>query len=204
MKLPKTLHTISNVLSKHDAKAIIVGGAVRDHWMQQPVKDYDIEVYGLDTLESLGQILSQYGSVNLVGRSFGVLKFTHAGEEYDFSFPRRESKSGSGHRGFAVTVDGEMDFEEAARRRDFSLNAMGYEIENGIFLDPFGGREDMAQRRLRHIDSRTFVEDPLRVYRAVQFAARFGYALAPQTEKLCQEMVDKGMLEELPKERIYT
>ena len=204
MKLPKILHTLSEALLEHGAKAIIVGGAVRDHWMQQPVKDYDIEVYGLDTLESLRQILSQYGSVNLVGRSFGVLKFTYAGEEYDFSFPRRESKSGSGHRGFAVTVDGEMDFEAAARRRDFTLNSMGYEIENGIFLDPFGGREDMANRRLRHIDSRTFIEDPLRVYRAVQFAARFGYALAPQTEKLCQEMVDKGMLEELPKERIYT
>ncbi len=204
MKLPKILHTVSEALSEHGAKAIIVGGAVRDHWMQQPVKDYDIEVYGLDTLEKLRQILSQYGSVNLVGRSFGVLKFTHAGEEYDFSFPRRESKSGSGHRGFAVTVDGEMDFEEAARRRDFSLNAMGYEIRSSVFLDPFGGREDMAQRRLRHIDSRTFIEDPLRVYRAVQFAARFGYTLAPQTEKLCREMTGKGMLEELPRERIYT
>jgi len=204
MKLPKILHAISKALSRHDAKAIVVGGAVRDHWMQQPVKDYDIEVYGLDTLERLGKILSRYGSVNLVGRSFGVLKFTHAEEEYDFSFPRRESKSGSGHRGFAVTVDGEMDFKEAARRRDFSLNAMGYEIGSGVFLDPFGGREDMANRQLRHIDSRTFIEDPLRVYRAVQFAARFGYALASQTERLCQEMVDKGMLEELPRERVYT
>ncbi len=204
MKLPKILHTIAEVLSAQHAKAIVVGGAVRDHWMQRPVKDYDIEVFGLESLEQLQQILSRYGSVNLVGKSFGILKFTHEGEEYDFSFPRRESKSGRGHRGFDVTVDGEMSFEEAARRRDFTINAMGYEIESAAFLDPFGGRSDMAQRQLRHIDSRTFIEDPLRVYRAVQFAARFGYTLATETERLCKEMVDQDMLQELPKERVYT
>jgi tRNA nucleotidyltransferase (CCA-adding enzyme) len=204
MKLPKILHILAEELAQHHATAIIVGGAVRDHWMQQPVKDYDIEVYGLETLEQLEQILSGYGSVNLVGKSFGVLKFTHAGEEFDLSFPRRESKSGSGHRGFDITVDGEMRFEEAARRRDFSLNAMGYEIQSGTFLDPFGGRADIAQRRLRHIDSDTFIEDPLRVYRAVQFAARFGYTLAPETTQLCREMVAQNLLEELPKERVYT
>jgi len=204
MKLPAILQTISKDLTSHHAKAIVVGGAVRDHWMQRPVKDYDIEVFGLESLEQLQQILSRYGSVNLVGKSFGILKFTHEGEEYDFSFPRRESKSGSGHRGFDVTVDGKMSFEEAARRRDFTINAMGYEIESAAFLDPFGGRSDMVQQQLRHIDSRTFVEDPLRVYRAVQFAARFGYTLATETERLCKEMVDQDMLQELPKERIYT
>jgi len=87
MKLPAILQTISKDLTSHHAKAIVVGGAVRDHWMQRPVKDYDIEVFGLESLEQLQQILSRYGSVNLVGKSFGILKFTHEGEEYDFSSP---------------------------------------------------------------------------------------------------------------------
>jgi len=203
MKVPAILQTISEDLVSQHATAIIVGGAVRDHFLSLPVKDYDIEVFGLKNLEQLQAILSGYGSVNLVGKSFGILKLTCEREEVDFSFPRRESKSGSGHRGFDVTVDGEMSFEEAARRRDFTLNAMGYEISSGTFLDPFGGREDIAQQRLRHIDSETFIEDPLRVYRAVQFAARFGYRLATETETLCKEMVEKGLLDELPKERIY-
>ena len=203
MHIPKIIQTISNVLKTQNAKTIVVGGSVRDHFLSLPIKDYDVEVYGLQSLEQLEVVLSAYGQVNLVGKSFGVLKFVHAGEEYDFSFPRRESKVGEGHRGFDVAVDGEMGFEEAARRRDFTLNAMGYDVEAGVFIDPFGAQKDMRDRVLRHIDDATFVEDPLRVYRAVQFAARFGYALAKETLGLCQQMVEEGMLDELPKERVY-
>ena len=121
MKLPKIIQTITTQLAKQNAKAIVVGGSVRDHFLQLPIKDYDVEVYGLDSLEELVAILEAYGSVNLVGKSFGVLKFTYEGEEYDFSFPRRESKVGSGHRGFDVEVDGHLEFNEAARRRDFTV-----------------------------------------------------------------------------------
>jgi tRNA nucleotidyltransferase (CCA-adding enzyme) len=203
MQLPKIIYTISKQLKKQNAKAIIVGGSVRDHFLELPIKDYDIEVYGLDSIEELEKILSQYGSVNLVGKSFGVLKFQYDGEEYDFSFPRREQKVGVGHRGFDVEVDGAMNFKEASLRRDFTLNAMGYDIEEQIFLDPYNGRDDMKKALLRHIDDETFVEDPLRVYRAVQFSARFDYALAEETFELCKGMVSKGMLEELAQERIY-
>jgi len=203
MKLPKILQTISSVLVQQNAKAIVVGGSVRDYFLKLPVKDYDIEVYGLESMEQLEEVLRQYGSVNLVGKSFGVLKFTHEGEEYDFSFPRIESKVGKGHRGFDVEVDGTMSFEKAARRRDFTVNALGYEIEEKRFLDPFGGLDDIKQKILRHIDDETFIEDPLRVYRAVQFSARFIYALANETFVFCKTMVEEELLEELPSERIY-
>jgi len=203
MQLPNILKAISHSLQKYHAKAIIVGGSVRDHFLKLPSKDYDIEVYGLDDIEQLEKILVEFGSVNLVGKSFGVLKFVHEKEEYDFSFPRLESKVDKGHRGFDVETDGSMSFEEAALRRDFTINAMGYDIEAKVFLDPFNAQEDIDTHLLRHIDDNSFVEDPLRVYRAVQFCARFGYALAPETKKLCLNMVKEGLLEELPKERIY-
>ena len=203
MNLPKIIQTISKELQKQNAKAIVVGGSVRDHFLELPIKDYDIEVYGLEKMEQLEEILGQYGSVNLVGKSFGVLKFMYEGEEYDFSFPRTETNIGEGHRGFEVEVDGSMTFEGAARRRDFTVNALGYDLERERFLDPFHALKDIEQKKLRHIDDETFVEDPLRVYRAVQFCARFEYVLADETFTLCKHMVDAGMLDELPKERIY-
>ncbi|PTB83633.1 polynucleotide adenylyltransferase [Sulfurovum lithotrophicum] len=203
MQLPEILHTISKELQSKKAKAIIVGGSVRDHFLEIPIKDYDIEVYGLESIEALEEILSAYGSVNLVGKSFGVLKFVYEGEEYDFSFPRSEVKIGEGHRGFDVSIDGSLDFKTAAKRRDFTINALGYDVEEKALLDPFGGLEDIKEKRLRHIDDETFIEDPLRVYRAVQFCARFGFELAEKTKELCKEMVAGGMLEELPKERVY-
>ncbi len=203
MIIPKILQTISKVLSQKDAKAIIVGGSVRDHFLGIEAKDFDIEVYGLENLDSLEEILKPFGRVELVGKSFGVLKFIHKGEEYDFSFPRSEEKVAKGHKGFSVKVDGNYSYEKAARRRDFTVNAMGYEIEGQTFLDPFGGREDMASKTLRHIDEKTFVEDPLRIYRGVQFCARFGYAMADETKRLCSIMIEEGALDELPKERVY-
>jgi tRNA nucleotidyltransferase (CCA-adding enzyme) len=203
MHLPKILKTLSKTLADQHAKAIIVGGSVRDHFLGKAIKDYDIEVYGLETLTQLETILSKYGSVNLVGRSFGVLKFTHEGEEYDFSFPREERKVDRGHQGFDVTTDGGLDYEMAARRRDFTINAIGYDVISGVFIDPFGGMADLEAGVLRHIDERTFVEDPLRVYRAVQFAARFGMEVAPETVNFCQQMVAEGMLDELPRERVW-
>ena len=203
MKPPKILETISHVLREKNAKAIIVGGSVRDHFLQLPIKDYDVEVYGLESVSTLEEILAQFGTVNLVGKSFGVVKFTYEGEEYDFSFPRKEVKTGEGHRGFDVEVDGSLDFKTAARRRDFTINALGYDIEEKQVIDPFDGLEDIKQKKLRHIDDNTFVEDPLRVYRAVQFSARFDFTLAEETFGLCKQMVKKGMLEELAKERVY-
>ncbi|MEA1952977.1 MAG: HD domain-containing protein [Campylobacterota bacterium] len=203
MQIPNILKIISTILKKYNAKAIIVGGSVRDHFLKLPSKDYDVEVYGLDRLEELESILSEFGLVNLVGKSFGVLKFIYEKEEYDFSFPRLESKVAKGHRGFDVETDGSMSFKQAASRRDFTINALGYDIEEKAFLDPFDAQKDIKLKVLRHIDDTSFIEDPLRVYRAVQFCSRFNYTLADETKVLCREMIVKGMLKELPTERIY-
>jgi len=203
MKIPNILKIISIQLAEQNAKAIIVGGSVRDHFLKLPSKDIDIEVYGLSSLEQLEKILSQYGSVNFVGKSFGVLKFVYKGMEYDFSFPRTEAKIAQGHRGFDVKIDGNLSFKEASKRRDFSMNALGYDIEAEQFLDPFDGLEDIKAKQLRHIDDVTFMEDPLRVYRAIQFCARFDLTLDKESFSLCNQMVEQGMLEELPKERVY-
>lgn len=203
MKIPKILQEISDKLNTLNAKAIIVGGSVRDHFLNVPIKDYDIEVYGLSTIDALELLLKEYGKVKLVGKSFGVLKFVHKGQEYDFAFPRREKKVGVGHKGFEVVSDGFLKFQEASKRRDFTINAMGYDIEQKEFLDPFGGMRDMREKVLRHIDDKTFVEDPLRVYRGVQFCARLEYEMDKETKKLCISMVEQGALEELPKERIF-
>ncbi|MFT7823247.1 MAG: hypothetical protein ABXS92_00670 [Sulfurimonas sp.] len=203
MKLPAILEEISLTLYSKGAKAIVVGGAVRDHFLKLPIKDYDIEVYGLNQVEELESVLSSFGHVSAVGKSFGVLKLHLKEEAYDFSFPRTERQSGIGHKAFDVSCDGSLRFEEASRRRDFTINAMGYDIVTRVFLDPFNAQEDMKNKILRHVDHVTFIEDPLRVYRAVQFAARFRFRLSEETFKICKEMVEKGMLETLPKERIY-
>lgn len=203
MIIPKILQTISKRLKAENAKAIIVGGSVRDYYLDISAKDFDIEVYGLGTLEVLEEILKTFGRVELVGKSFGVLKFIHKGVEYDFSFPRTEVKIAKGHKGFSCQIDGNYTYEKAARRRDFTVNAMGYDIEEKSFLDPFDGRADMKAKILRHIDDETFVEDPLRIYRGVQFCARFGYEMDVKTKELCSIMIANGALEELPKERVY-
>ena len=203
ISLPSLLYTVANAVSKANGRAVLVGGAVRDMVMNREVKDYDIEIYGLETIEILEAILLRFGKVNRVGKSFGVVKLKAEGEEYDFSFPRTEQKSGRGHRGFVVRVNGTLSFKEAARRRDFTINAIGYDILSGEILDPFGGLQDIQHRVLRHIEDDTFIEDPLRVYRAVQFAARFGFEVAEETAVLCKQMVAEGSLEELPKERVF-
>ena len=203
MNLPSLLERIAQKLHRENGRAILVGGAVRDMVMGHPIKDYDIEVYGLESLDVLEGILSEFGSINQVGKSFGIVKLKADDVEYDFSFPRKEEKTGKGHKGFDVTLNGTLPFSEASKRRDFTINAMGYDILTGEILDPFGGLNDIQYRILRHIDDETFVEDPLRIYRAVQFAARFGFELAEETFLLCGKMVEQGMLEELPKERVY-
>ncbi|MFA4954077.1 MAG: hypothetical protein WC641_02095 [Patescibacteria group bacterium] len=185
-------------------RALFVGGFVRDTLLGVRSKDADVEVYGLEAgeLEKLLQRLFP-GRVNPVGRSFGIYKISLAdGAELDVALPRRESKTGVGHRGFSVQGDPTMSFEQAARRRDFSLNAMGADILSNEILDPLGGMKDLAARRLRITDPEHFAEDPLRVYRAMQFVARFGLEVEAQTQKLMRQMVQRGDLAELSAERI--
>lgn len=179
----------------------LVGGGVRDWLLGQAPKDFDIEVGGAN-FEALHRALAPFGSTDVVGRSFGVIKVRSAatGEEYDFSLPRRESKTGAGHRGFAVEPDPSLSDAEAAARRDFTVNAISLDPFTGEVIDPHGGRRDLAARVLRHT-SAAFVEDPLRVLRAFQLAARFDFTLAPETAALCRAIAPT--FAELPLERVW-
>ncbi|MBI5693349.1 MAG: polynucleotide adenylyltransferase [Verrucomicrobia bacterium] len=179
----------------------IVGGGVRDWLLGLPAKDFDLEVGGVD-FETLHRTLEPFGATDVVGRSFGVIKVRSraTGEEYDFSLPRRESKTGAGHRGFAVAPDPSLSDAEAAARRDFTLNAIAVDPFSGEILDPHGGRADLAARILRHT-SPAFAEDPLRVLRAFQLAARFDLHLAPETAALCRRIA--GTFPELARERVW-
>ena len=175
-------------------RALIVGGWVRDRLMGCPSKDIDIEVYGIDA-ERLKELLQKIAPVNTVGESFTVYKVAGL----DVSLPRRESKVGRGHRGFAIDGDPSLSPKEAARRRDFTINAISWDPLTGEYVDPFDGRADIDARILRIVDERTFPEDSLRVLRAVQFAARFGLTLEPKTKEICSLIV----LDDLPAERIW-
>lgn len=179
----------------------LVGGGVRDWLLGLAPKDFDLEVAGVD-FETLHRALAPFGATDVVGRSFGVIKVRSraTSEKYDFSLPRRESKTGAGHRGFAVAPDPAMSDAEAAARRDFTVNAIACDPFTGDIIDPHGGQRDLDARVLRHT-SEAFVEDPLRVLRGMQLAARFDFSLAPETAALSRSIVDT--FSELPLERIW-
>ncbi len=201
--LPKELEVILLALKNIGAMPILVGGCVRDHFLNIPIKDYDIEVFNIESFEKLALMLESFGRVELVGKFFGVLKLFTAANEYDFALPRQEKKVAKGHQGFDVTTNSSLSFEQAAIRRDFTMNAIGYDFFEDSFLDPFKGREAIEKKELKHINETTFIEDPLRVYRAISFAARFDFILDTTTFSLCQNMITQGLLEELAKERIF-
>ena len=194
IKIPTSLEPIINALIKCNYRPIVVGGFVRDALLNIPSKDIDIEVFGVESLEKLEQLLLPYGQVNSVGKSFGVVKLQLPDLEVDFSIPRQEEKTAEGHRGFSVTLNSTLSFEEAAIRRDFTINAMGYDLKAKKLLDPFGGQNDLAAKRLDMVNAKTFVEDPLRLYRAVQFAARFELEATEELHTLAREMIANEML----------
>lgn len=180
-------------------KAYLVGGGVRDWLLNQSNKDFDLEVFGL-SYEKLTQALSRWGRVDLVGRSFGVVKLTMStGVCFDFTVPRLDSKVGVGHKGFEIEFAPDLSLREAAARRDFTINALMFDTRRGELLDFFGGQEDLRKRVLRHT-SEAFVEDPLRVLRGMQFAGRFHLTAAPETIELCRQI--KSGFSELAVERI--
>lgn len=192
-------------------RAMLVGGWVRDRLLGKESKDFDIEVYGLEP-SSLRGLLEKFGQVNAVGEHFSVYKLvpsireTEGSEkqfeervEIDVSLPRRESKSGRGHRGFVIEGDPFMTFAEAARRRDFTINAILFDPLTGETEDPYDGQRDLASRVLRVVAPDTFVDDSLRVLRAVQLAARFEMTIERETASLCRSIE----LSDLPSERFW-
>jgi len=182
-------------------RALIVGGWVRDRLRGKPSKDIDVEVFGI-AQDRLPALLEPLGRVEPVGQSFPVYKLVPPGGsagEIDVALPRRESKRGRGHKGFEVQGDPSMSIAEAARRRDFTVNAIAWDPLTGAYEDPFDGRGDLARRLLRAVDARTFADDSLRALRAVQFAARFEFALEEAAAAICRGLA----LDDLPAERIW-
>jgi len=200
---PEKLDSIFHKLNKNGASPIIIGGFVRDSILKIESKDIDIEVYGIESFDSLESILSEFGNVNSVGKSFGVCKLTMDDLDLDFSLPREDSKISVGHKGFNIRIDSTLDFKTASSRRDFTINAIGYDVINKTILDPFNGIEDLKNKTLKVVDEIKFQEDPLRILRAVQFSARFNLKIDHQLLLLSQKMCKNGMLKELAKERVF-
>lgn len=164
-------------------RAFYVGGYVRDFLMHKENKDIDIEVHGLDE-NVLLEILNEIGRVNYFGKSFGI--YSLEGENIEIALPRSEKVLGKGHRDFIIKVDKNLGYKEASMRRDFTINALMMDIISGEILDFFNGREDLENKIIRHIDENRFKEDPLRVFRACQFAARFDFSIDEKTIDICK------------------
>jgi tRNA nucleotidyltransferase (CCA-adding enzyme) len=185
---------IARLVRTEGGRALVVGGFVRDQLLGRPSNELDMEVFGIAE-ERLRALLAQFGRVEAVGQQFPVYKLG----AIDVALPRRESKSGRGHKGFLVSGDPYMSIEEAARRRDFTVNAIMWDPLTNEYLDPFNGRADLERRILRVVDPRTFLDDSLRVLRALQFAARFELTADEHTKALCRSIA----LDDLPSERIW-
>lgn len=192
MALREAQEAICEAVGAAGGRAFIVGGSVRDAVLGIAAKDLDIEVYGIAP-KRLIEILSADFPIDLVGEAFGVIKIRHL--PIDVSIPRRESKAGLGHRGFKTLSDPSMSLEEAAGRRDFTINAVALDPLNGEVIDPYGGLGDLEARVLRHANEK-FAEDPLRVLRGMQFAARFDLEAAPETIELCRAIEPEGVARE--------
>jgi len=215
-RIPDRARALAGAVRDAGGRALVVGGWVRDALAsdrrrpEAPASagggrvfrpgettdalDLDIEVFRLAP-ERLREVLESFGRVDAVGEAFRVYKVAGM----DVSLPRRESKSGRGHKGFLVEGDPDLSFEDAARRRDFTINAISLDPLTGEVIDPFDGQRDLARRVLRMVDARTFGDDSLRVLRALQFAARFGCTLDQETAKVCRQLP----LDDLPAERIW-
>jgi tRNA nucleotidyltransferase (CCA-adding enzyme) len=200
---PKKLDIIFDKLNEEGATPIIVGGFVRDALLGLESKDIDIEVYNLASYEKLKNILKNFGSVNLVGKSFGICKVGIDDLDLDFSLPRKDNKISSGHKGFEIEVDSSLNFYEASKRRDFTINAIGYDPAAKKIIDPFSGQKDIKDKILRAVDPTKFAQDPLRVLRGVVFCARFGFEMDGELKNLCSQMIQNQMLDELPSQRIF-
>jgi tRNA nucleotidyltransferase (CCA-adding enzyme) len=195
------VHRLAAAVREEGGRALVVGGWVRDQIRGVPSKDVDVEVFGI-AQERLPGLLAALGRVEAVGQSFPVYKLLPAGSpggSIDVAIPRRESKQGRGHKGFLVEGDPFMSVADAARRRDFTINAIAWDPLTGTYEDPCDGRGDLERQLLRAVDLTTFGDDSLRVLRAVQFAARFAFAVDQATADVCRALP----LDDLPPERIW-
>ena len=199
--IPGTVLALATTVRDAGGRTLVVGGWVRDQLRGEPSQDLDLEIFGIPQ-DRLPALLAPFGRVEAVGQSFPVYKLMPADRSegaIDVALPRRESKRGPGHKGFEVHGDPAMSLEDAARRRDFTVNAIAWNPLTGTIEDPFNGRRDLEAGLLRAVDPRTFGDDSLRVLRAVQFAARFELTLDPATAVICRDTP----LDDLPPERVW-
>ena len=186
IELPLEVETILRTIAAKGGRALIVGGYVRDLARGATSKDLDIEVHRM-TLEQLETMLSRFGPVDLVGKQFGVLRLH--GSDVDWSIPRKDSKG----RHPVVVPDPWMGIQDAARRRDLTVNAMALDPLDGVLFDPFGGLDDLKRGVLRATALDLFAEVPLRYYRVMGFAGRFEMAVDPELTRLCGGMDLNGV-----------
>lgn len=175
LEIVQSLHALGG-------RALLVGGAVRDLLLEMPIKDLDIEIYGIP-LDQLETVLQKFGNVRLIGKQFGVLRIDHL--DIDWSMPRADGQG----RKPVVTIDPYMFVDKAFSRRDLTMNAMGIDLVTYELIDPFNGQQDMKKGLLRMPDQERFVEDPLRFFRVMQFIGRFGMKPDVQLQALCKKMV---------------
>jgi len=200
-KLYERATAISERVKKEGGLAVVIGGFTRDTILKSlgyhlEPKDIDIEVYGI-SMTRLQDILAEFGEVNAVGATFGTLKL----ENFDITIPRTDSKTGKGHKGFKSDFPVDIQLRDAAKRRDLTINALALDPLTGEIIDTVGGLDDIVNKKIRATDPETFIEDPLRVLRVMQFAARFDFDVEENTKEICVELVKKGTLNELPVER---
>lgn len=194
----KALPFYNDVISK-GGKIYQVGGAVRDLFLGKVSKDLDIVITGIPA-NDIESLLKKYGKVDMVGASFGVIKFTPPdGEEIDIAIPRTEKKAGTGYQGFDVSADHTLPIEKDLERRDFTINSIAKDSE-GNLIDPFNGMADLKSKTIRLTNPQAFADDPLRMLRAVQFASRFDFKIDPKTFEMIKQNADT--ISEISKERI--
>lgn len=199
-KLPQAL--LDELFFKK-AQVYLVGGVVRDAFLGLDSKDQDHLITDIE-FDALIKILKKFGVVNLVGKSFGVIKFKPFDQTnvLDIALPRTEISTGKKHTDFKVDFDPSLDVKDDLLRRDFTINAMAYDVRQKKLIDPFGGQKDLSKKVLRIVFEKAFLEDPLRILRAVQFSARFDLTIDPHTFQLMQKEVLR--IADLSKERIVT
>jgi len=204
-----TFNDLINAISDAGGVPVLVGGGVRDMIMKglsepdlESSQDVDIEVFGLTLPRLQDALSSKFFRWDEVGEHFSVLKVNVLGFDnpVDLSIPRFEASTGDGHKEFSVMADPDLTFEEAARRRDFTMNSLGFNLLTGTLLDPYNGARDAKAGYIRHT-SDAFSEDPLRPLRAARFAARFLGMIDPGTLGICGAMSD--MATSLPSERVW-
>lgn len=210
IEIPNTVNDFINILnSKPFIKELInnggdlyvVGGATRDLILNKPNKDIDLVVRKI-SIDNLVTILEKFGKVDIVGKSFGVLKFIDSdGLDYDVALPRKEKSNGEGgYRGFEIQSDENLPIESDLIRRDININAMAININTGKFIDPLGGLKDIENKVVSAANPEAFSDDPLRMLRCISFSSRFGFDIDPSTMKMIQDNASR--IKEIPADRI--